>query len=692
MSDTRKYCLKKGSDILDWVYVDFETDQIIYYDKDDNKRIERSMKGNQSGNRLVQYDLLAYLIKNPGKRIDEKTIVRKVWGKDKKIENIANYFGKLKTIAPMSVFLPRKDKKGYILDCSAEEIDRIPADAVQDESLKRYYADLIERSLEKYDFNFAKADLRDRSLNIGYLCDVYRSSPMHNRTDHTEKYEDILTPSGEPDGFRRILHGDSGLGKTTLTKVAVCSCVIPYLHDAGKLPRKLEDKYEAFEKRFRQFRSADYIPFFVRAKDYNKEAGKVNTLEELFFFGEDRDSSCRKLFAGAEEKALVIVDGLDEVEIDRLNDLYKMIDRFSRSHAKANMLLTSRFIGEPKMQTHFSAIDIEKWDRERIEQYLDDFQEDFGERVAQIRSSEQLMELCSNPFILSTLLFSDLHTDSLTDVLGVIADTVISRRWRERGLKEDLHSGNVFFGIGYVAFERQFRNHRSRGGGLMLDELKGGLNRSVGLDPRNDPDDKDLKQAMRCFSDTMSAKSGIINMQYVPDSASLCFTFQPELMEPFFAGLYLCVYLYSSDFPDYGETAFMRALHEVAPAPFTADQLSAFGFCISLLNDDFPIPGGAINDNTKVHQTCVLRYLIESACDPQLTAQQRELIAEALIRIDSGFFGGNSALGISYTSGTSDKTPTESKRELARFISGLDTENEYIKAYQKYIEENHILN
>lgn len=203
---------------------------------------------------------------------------------------------------------------------------------------------------------------------------------------------------------RQVILGGPGTGKSTLLiYILLCLC-------------GLEDQYNKFLNKFNR----STIGFIIELRKYvlSNEADFISYVCNYVkdSYGIDVPYETLNQLFLAEDRALVMFDGLDEVfESSQRERVIKQFRAFSINYPNVNLIVTSRIVGYEKQEleladfqhytlTDFSIQQIKQFIPKWYEHYtLEGTQKDAQGLVSRIEESPRLLELAGNPLLLTMM-------------------------------------------------------------------------------------------------------------------------------------------------------------------------------------------------------------------------------------------------------------------------------------------------
>lgn len=181
-----------------------------------------------------------------------------------------------------------------------------------------------------------------------------------------------------------VVLGKPGAGKTTFMKYLAMSCL------AGKFYGEL-------------------VPIFVTLKVYAETKGAPSLQEYIFAEFKQRKVSReaieRLLEAG---KALILLDGLDEVRQEDDRRVKQDIDKFSRDWLQNRFAITCRIAAREYQFEKFTEVEVADFDEGQIETFVNNWFKEKDEPKAarlleKLKDNQPVQELAKSPLLLTLL-------------------------------------------------------------------------------------------------------------------------------------------------------------------------------------------------------------------------------------------------------------------------------------------------
>ncbi len=151
---------------------------------------------------------------------------------------------------------------------------------------------------------------------------------------------------------------------------------------------------------------ADRLPIFVTLKEFAETEGQPGILA---FMGSDRSALTQILDSG---KALVLMDGLDEVMEQDHDRVIREIREFAEQYSQNHIVITCRIAAREYIFQQFTEVEMADFDDDQIQSFADKWfktQEKNPESITgemfwkELESRKPVKELAANPLLLTLL-------------------------------------------------------------------------------------------------------------------------------------------------------------------------------------------------------------------------------------------------------------------------------------------------
>ncbi|MBN2090984.1 SUMF1/EgtB/PvdO family nonheme iron enzyme [candidate division KSB1 bacterium] len=226
------------------------------------------------------------------------------------------------------------------------------------------------------------------------MDDIYIPLTMHldpeyckagRKPDLLEKFHDRWLKAEDLLNFPEktaVVLGEPGMGKTTM------------LHYLARHEGKSEK---------------GLFPIFLKLADFSKtreslETALLNAVSNSVS-GEAMQTGVKQAFQT--NKALILLDGMDEVRRDEYNSVTDRIRAFVSGHQNCRVIITSRKAGFQSNELPYQLFEVDRLPLAEIKKYVDKWfgaQTDLGNRLtACIQKNQRINDLAENPFLLSII-------------------------------------------------------------------------------------------------------------------------------------------------------------------------------------------------------------------------------------------------------------------------------------------------
>jgi predicted NACHT family NTPase len=151
------------------------------------------------------------------------------------------------------------------------------------------------------------------------------------------------------------------------------------------------------------------VPIFVTLKDFAEAPAQPSVLAYIDRQWADCEvTAAAKTLLGA-GRALVLLDGLDEVrEIDH-DRVQKAIENFANLYRKCQIVITCRIAAWDYQFVHFTEVEVADFDEQQIAEFINKWFQTKGKpltaerMLSKLKEREPVMELATNPLLLTLL-------------------------------------------------------------------------------------------------------------------------------------------------------------------------------------------------------------------------------------------------------------------------------------------------
>ncbi|MEH2025912.1 NACHT domain-containing NTPase [Nostoc sp.] len=177
-----------------------------------------------------------------------------------------------------------------------------------------------------------------------------------------------------------MILGKPGAGKTTFLKYLAIQCI--------------EGKFQA-----------ERVPIFVNLKNFAEAANKPGLLQHVTEETINPISSIRDVLTYG--KALVLLDGLDEVREEDSDRILKEIREFSDRYPKNQFVMTCRIAAREYIFEKFTEVEVADFDDNQISNFANNWFKDKAVKpetfIKRLEENSRIKELAASPLLLTLL-------------------------------------------------------------------------------------------------------------------------------------------------------------------------------------------------------------------------------------------------------------------------------------------------
>ena len=222
-----------------------------------------------------------------------------------------------------------------------------------------------------------------RRIDYDKVIDICTREDV-NRFSHGDIEKPISGLDAVEEFKRLVVLGKPGAGKTTFMKYLAMSCLGDRFH--GEL-----------------------VPIFIELRLYAAIKGEPSLQEYIWDEFEKRDvtgDAVKRLLK--EGRALILLDGLDEVKKEDDRRVKQDIDRFSRDWLKNRFAITCRIAAREYQFETFTEVEVADFDDGQIETFVNNWfrerDESKAERLLErLKDNEPVKDLAKSPLLLTLL-------------------------------------------------------------------------------------------------------------------------------------------------------------------------------------------------------------------------------------------------------------------------------------------------
>ncbi len=269
------------------------------------------------------------------------------------------------------------------------------------------------------DVNILEKITRNQRRDLGELMDLCRVEEFYRwglggiQQKRVEGIEAVRNHS------KLMILGKPGTGKTTFLKFLAISCI------NGK----------AF---------ADLVPIFVTLKDFADRENRPSLLQ--FLMGEFSQWEVEIEPILKSGKALILLDGLDEVQAEYDDRVLREIRELERNYSQSHIVVTCRIAAKQYIFEQFKEVEVADFDEQQIATFTGNWfrhkeikAEDF---LAEIKKNNRVQELATSPLLLTLLCLAFEESGSFpTDRAELYKEGLdaLLRKWdAKRGIRRDI--------------------------------------------------------------------------------------------------------------------------------------------------------------------------------------------------------------------------------------------------------------
>ena len=194
----------------------------------------------------------------------------------------------------------------------------------------------------------------------------------------------------------------------------------------------------------------DLVPFFVRLKDF-AEADNNYSLQD-YIVGQVRSLGVSETQLRAildSDKALILLDGLDEVRTENIQRVIKEIFGFSNRCQNNRLVVTCRIAAQEYTFEKFTEVEIADFDNEQIESFVScwfkaknlDLKKQF---IEQLRKNPPIKELANRPLLLTLLCLEFEDSGEFPSDLAELYKRAINTLLRKWDAKRCIYRDSVY--------------------------------------------------------------------------------------------------------------------------------------------------------------------------------------------------------------------------------------------------------
>jgi len=233
------------------------------------------------------------------------------------------------------------------------------------------------------DVNILKGVTGRRRIDYDELIDICTREDV-NRFSHGDIEKRILGLDAVEEFKRLMVWGKPGAGKTTFMKYLAMSCLGGKFH-------------------------SEFVPIFVELRFYAAIKSKPTLQEYIWgeFQRQDVEGNVVERLL-KEGRALILLDGLDEVKKEDDRRVKQDIEQFSRYWLKNRFAITCRIAAREYQFEKFTEVEVADFDDGQIKNFVNKWFRERDESKAQrmlerLKDNEPVKELAKSPLLLTLL-------------------------------------------------------------------------------------------------------------------------------------------------------------------------------------------------------------------------------------------------------------------------------------------------
>jgi predicted NACHT family NTPase len=273
---------------------------------------------------------------------------------------------------------------------SIEDLVKLARERCEDDIRERCGTMRVLDMTQPVDLDRIYTDVNIIKDVIGWRRISYEEVMEFNTREHFDRFlvgmikERVKGFAAVEEFQKLVVLGKPGAGKTTFMKYLAMSC---------------------FTGRFHR----DLVPIFVTLKIYAEERGQPSLEHYILTEFQKREVEADEVKRLLKEgRALILLDGLDEVKKEDDRRVKQDIDQFSRDWLKNRFAITCRIAAREYQFEKFTEVEVADFDDGQIETFVNNW---FRERdeskvermLERLKDSESVKELAKSPLLLTLL-------------------------------------------------------------------------------------------------------------------------------------------------------------------------------------------------------------------------------------------------------------------------------------------------